>query len=704
MAPNALVDSSDDEHPDGDYSLAFKVNDSFAEKYDTKKRTEELSKLQDKYGKDYQLGDEDEDDETDYSTDDDDAELVTPEVDAAILRTLAKIRARDPTVYEDGRNVFDEEEAATAAARGAASTSRSSGKASSSKPVLLKDYQRARLLANPEGDEALDAASGPQTHAEEQRALKREITAAFHAGSDDEDGGDESEDDDGLFRPREKGDDEREREAREYERFLETAVGKKAVKQALGEDKEEAFLRSYILNRGWIDRENDSSHVPSYDEIVGNPSTSKKGKARAASADAEAADEFDADGHPLNPAAHDDVDAEFDDKAEEFETRYNFRYEEAGAADLVTHARDAASSVRKPTAVVSARARAREAAKQRKEEEALQRKEELRRLKALKREEVEERLKQIVEAAGKGTQGLEEIDLDGEWDEAKHEEAMRKVYGGEYEAVEDDDFKPTWDDDIDITDLVGSGDEDDVELPFEPIASTSALPTYGDDVGMDAEAEEASSKKSKKERKKDKKGKRDEEGLPTELLETVKASGDADKAEMVDRLVDEYYALDYEDKVGDLRTRFKYAKVPSTSFNLTPEEILLATDAELNAFMSLKKLAPYRQDSAAWQAKEAQKQRKKLKELRDTLRTRKWGEEVDEEQAQKALDKRREKKKRYRDNAEKRSAEAAGADGGEGGAAPTRGDDGEPPKKKKRAGKSERKRLQQEKAAGGAAE
>lgn len=63
--------------------------------------------VQDKYGKDFQLGDDDEDDETDYSTDDDDAELVTPEVDAAILRTLAKIRAKDPSVYDDGRNVFE---------------------------------------------------------------------------------------------------------------------------------------------------------------------------------------------------------------------------------------------------------------------------------------------------------------------------------------------------------------------------------------------------------------------------------------------------------------------------------------------------------------------------------------------------------------------------------------------------------------------
>jgi hypothetical protein len=33
------------------------------------------------------------------------------------------------------------------------------------------------------------------------------------------------------------------------------------------------------------------------------------------------------------------------------------------------------------------------------------------------------------------------------------------------------------------------------------------------------------------------------------------------------------------------KTRFHYAKVPAESFNLTPEEILLATDAELNSFM-----------------------------------------------------------------------------------------------------------------------
>ncbi|BGO92911.1 hypothetical protein NBRC10512_006073 [Rhodotorula toruloides] len=683
MAPANLVASSSSESgSDSEDAFSFKVNEQFAEKYEQKKRGEELSKLQDKYGKDYQLP-EDDDESTDYSTDDEAAELVTPEVDAAILRTLAKIRARDPSVYEQGREVFEEEERQTAAARSNASSSRT--KSSSSKPVLLKDFQRARLLANPEGDDSLDAPSSlaQPTPAEEARLLQQETKAAF-LGSDAD--GSDDEDEDGFLRKREKGEDERAKEEKEYEKFLETAVGKKAVKEALGE--EEAFLRDYILNRGWIDRENES-HIPSYDEIVGDDDGEDKPKKKRKTKSAL----LDDDGHILDPSLHDDVDDDFEEKAEEFEHRYNFRFEENGGADIVTHSRSVgANSVRKPTAAVSARARAREAAKERKEQEKLQRREELNRLKALKRKEIESKLQQLVEAAGQGTKGLEDIDLDGEWDEAKHEEAMRKVYGDDYDNMEDANFKPTWDDDIDITDIVGpdaSGDED------MPIASTSALPAEYDEE-ME-ELEEAPRKKNKKDKKgKGKKGeKRDEDGLPTNLIETVKASGDSTKAEEADRIIDEYYALDYEDKIGDIKTRFKYAKVPAQSFNLTPEEILLATDAELNAFMSLKKMAPYRQDSASWQAKQAQKQRKKLKELREVLRTRKWGEEVDEEQAKIQLEKRKEKKRRYKERKEAREAGEGGAGDG------SRGADGEPPKKKKRAGKSERKRLKAEAGTGG---
>ncbi|GAA5908312.1 KRI1 family protein [Sporobolomyces salmoneus] len=676
-----LYDNSSDEDEE-QLEPSFKVNKGFADKYETKKRTEELSKLQDKYGKDYQFGDlegESEEDSEDLSDDDEDAEFVTPQVDAAILRTLARIKAKDPAVYEPDRDVFEEEERRTAEAAGNGSTK--SKKSASSKPVLLKDYQRSRLLAeNPEDDpEFASSSSTPfiPTPAQEQAQLKSEITAAFHADSD-------SEDD--VFQKREQGDDDRLKEERDYEKFLETNVGKKAVKAALGD--EDDFLRDYILNRGWLDRENDETHIPSYEEITGDgaekasKSKKKKGKSRLLD-DEEAA-------LKLNPGAHDDDDEEFDDEAEEFEHRYNFRFEEAAGSNLVTHARDAISTVRKPTAVVSARARQREAAKQKKEEEKSARKEEVRRLKALKRKQVEEKLLQLVEAAGGGAEAtkFEDLDLDAEWDEKKHEEEMKRIYGEDYEGAQDDGFKPTWDDDIDITDIVGedggSDDEDaDVHMPF---ASTSTLPQEEEE-----EEEPVSSKKSKKDKKKKKEpssSKRDEEGFPSALLEKAKAAGDHESKKMLERLEDEYYGIEYEDKVGEVKTRFKYTKVAPSSFNLTPEEILLATDAELNAFMSLKKIAPYRMSEA-----DQAKQRKKLKELRDALKNRKWGDEVDETKALEELERRKEKKRKWKSEGKEKDATGANA------VAVTAGGDGggeERPKKKKRAGKSERKRVKGE--------
>ncbi|SCV68517.1 BQ2448_638 [Microbotryum intermedium] len=689
------------------------LNQSFAASYKLKKQTEELSQLQDKYGSQLDHLDSDDDDDDDdsqastvYSDDDSDAELVTPQVDVAIFKTLAKIRNKDPEVYEPQKNLFQDEETRLASTSFITNT-----KVSSSKPVLLKDYQLQRLIADPThsriDDEATpDPSFEPPTYAQHEQALQQQVKQAFfqatHSNNDDDD-----DDDDHFLIKRTQTQDEAQKEQDEYAKFLKTNLGAQAIKEAL--DQEENFLNDYLLNRGWIDPKAKKNRIPSYKEITGGndasdadddddndddddddddddgieqvQSLAKDGKkARqllaesikaAASLKAEKEGEGaqnDEEEARLNPALHDASDSEFEHHAEEFEHKYNFRFEEAQGADLVTHSRTAMSSLRKPTTATTARQRAREAAKAKKEQEKVQRKEEVRRLKALKRKEVEAKLAKLIEAGGEGTKGLDAIDLEADWDEAEHDRKMQEIYGDEYDQGEDQGFKPTWDDDIDIGDIQEVGDD---ELEFAHVGDEAIEGQYDDEDEEDEDDGEGSgNKKSKRQARRDARKKRkgrDEEGLPVELLEAARQGGDEARKRVVDAMVDDYYALDYEDKVGGIATRFKYAKVEPTGYNLTAEEILLATDAELNQFMSLKKLAPYRRSDE--DKVKASKQKKRLKELRDLIKARKWGDELPADGDEPSG-----KRKKY-------SQETSGGATKEGGAP-----------KKKRAGKSERKR------------
>ena len=67
-------------------------------------------------------------------------------------------------------------------------------------------------------------------------------------------------------------------------------------------------------------------------------------------------------------------------------------------------------------------------------------------------------------------------------------------------------------------------------------------------------------------------------------------------------------------------TRFKYTTVPPDHFSLTPAEILMATDGELNQYMSIKRIAPYK-NKAAWDKDRVAK----LKALKETINGRSWG-------------------------------------------------------------------------------
>ncbi|KAJ7496757.1 KRI1-like family C-terminal-domain-containing protein [Mycena latifolia] len=603
-----MLSDSESESDHGQDLHQLTINEHYAKAFEYKKEREELQRLKEQYGSDPDSSEDESTDSEELESEDSDGEELTPAMDAAILRTLARIKRKDPGIYEEGKNIFGEEQEKTAKSAKAA-LSRPAGPVKEpkdkGKPLTIRAANlQSALLSRSPSPERVEA--DPVTHVEEQRRLRDETIAAFHAVEGDED-------EDWLV-PREKTMDQVAREEEEYRLFLEKEVGdlrdlvdvggesavveqpqeeeaetkkkKKKKKEKKGneegsskaagsskQEQDQEFLVNYILNRGWIDRT--SKRVPTYGEVT---SQSKKGKAKAQPTD-------DADDSGSEGSAGEDDDEEeevFDDIVDRFESSYNFRFEEADGSQIKSYPRNLPSLVRRED---TTRKDARERRKQRKEEELAKRKEEVRRLKGLKIKEIRARLEKAGVAAGEA-ETLEElgIDLDAPWDREAHDRQMAGLYalnGEEDDAeFENDDEKPMWGDDVDIGDI-----------PVSPSLGPST------------------SKAEKKKKKKKKKGAEDDEGVDIDAMDAdvIPAPGDDDDEEwdgteemrkrMLDKWMDEVYALDFNDLVGGMPTRFQYTSVAPENFALTPAEILLAKDSELNEYMSVKKYAPYRADN-----------------------------------------------------------------------------------------------------------
>ncbi|KAJ3091889.1 hypothetical protein HK102_012811 [Quaeritorhiza haematococci] len=646
------------------------INESFAKKYEHKKRQEELSQLRDKYGEEEAVlamkldrkqrrprryeeeAEDDYDDEDDEDSESDEeedevGELVTPEVDAQILKTIAKIRSRDPSVYDSQTNFFTEEEIKKAHERW---QEKQRALKSSEKPMHLKDYHRMRLLDGEAEDE--EEGGNKKTdedailpHSAEQEKLKDEFKMAIDGAFEQTDDAD-----DGFLKIRNKSQDELDQEEEEYRKFLldvMTAEGDKGLKEwkdfmdgggRVGEgkqvDENEVFLMEYILNRGWVDK--DATRIPTYNEIV-----------------------------------DDDEDEDAVEEAEEFERQYNFRFEEEGGAQIVTHARNIPNSVRRKD---DKRARQREEREARKKEEKVQKMEELKRLKNLKKMEILEKLKKIQEMAGfrgdidgafddeDGSQGkgkskpktlqiagLDEIDLEEDFDPEKYDQKMSRVFGDDYYEDGDAVKKPDFGDDIDISDIVPSAAKDDFGVDYDQsqgddenfIMDADYLP--GGELYDEAGGKPKSKKQERREKKKEKKKQKraledleggDYEGYGDDAVDDEHAEGEPSnkKAKMtLNEYLDEYYQLDYEDMIGDIPTRFKYTKVEPDSFGLNPVEILMADDADLNTYLSLKKLAPFRRPDVVQRdmQKFRKSKKKRLREFRKKLEEQAQADGVD---------------------------------------------------------------------------
>ncbi|RWA10398.1 hypothetical protein EKO27_g4722 [Xylaria grammica] len=567
-----LFDESDD---DSDGGADLQINDAYAKRFEHNKKREELHRLEEKYRSKQANGNlakgKDGDEEYESSSEeeeDDDGFLATEELDAQISATLQAIKNKDPRLY-DGKSTFytpiDEDPSVQSAA----------SKQKKEKPVFLKDYHRERLLRGDAGGDDQDQETQPQTYSEEQNDLKKslqyEIQAQLKAAGDDE----ESDEDEDFMRAKERS----------------TAVPASSVHpsraakvRVLVPDIKEAdrdpelFLSNFLASRAWAQGE----------------------------------------GNGWQPFESDEDE---DEKADEWEIAYNMRFEDPSKSNEVlrSYARDVTTSVSVRREEKTGRKRQRELEKEKKEVENKQRKEERARLRRLKLEQAEGKLEKIKNAAGLRDKVLKDEEwqklLEGAWENDQWEGEMNKFFNDEYYAEGDEGSdeevpggkkkvkKPKWDDDIDIKDLV---------LDFEDEERQKF--TLTDDEAVEEELEEdnhnvsaAKRQKTTKERKKER------------LASQKEARKERAKLEAI---VDAHMNLeDPEILSGATSSKnkglssFGYMETKPEAFGLTTRDILMASDADLNSFAGLKKLAHWR---------DPEKQAKDRKRLGKKARLRQW--------------------------------------------------------------------------------
>ena len=473
------------------------------------KKREELHRLKEKFpeqaarleSKGYASIFQEEEDESSSSSDDDDDGNISEKKEKQILETILKIRNKDTSIYDPNAKFYSSDDDEEEEDEGVL-------KVKKEKPVYLKDVVYKEALELAQGGDVEDDGPKERTYVEEQEDLKKAFLEAY-----DEDVERDIQKKDGFGGVLQKSDRMRE------EALVEDEETQKLVDKIFSNDEKnqgmtanDRFLRDYILNKAWMKDEDDyyeDEDLP--DEDV-------------------------------------EEDEEAYEDAEDFEADYNFRFEEPGGAEIVTHPRIIEGLVRKRD---ERRKQKRAEKAERKAQEEEERRRELKQLKNLKKLEIEDRLREIQNIAGDGIAEEDLIGklLDGEFDPEEHDKAMAEAFGEDYYTRGDD--------------------EDDLE-DEEFDKKLAAMAEYSSDEEADNTISAMIQKKAGQQ-------------------ENDSDSKEAAK-EDVKKLLDDYFKLDYEDYVGGIPTRFRYKQVEPETYGLSFEEILMMDDKELNQVMGMKRV------------------------------------------------------------------------------------------------------------------
>lgn len=145
--------------------------------------------------------------------------------------------------------------------------------------------------------------------------------------------------------------------------------------------KDEKFLRDYILSNGY--NKSNKDDIPTYDEIVGDDQLEMS-----------------------------EDEAELERQAE-FEQKFNFRFEEPDQEFIKRYPRTIEHSVRK---VDNRRKEKRVEIKERKLNEKKEKMKELEMANAIRKREIEEKIRKLKEVTGDETIPFDDADIDGDFD------------------------------------------------------------------------------------------------------------------------------------------------------------------------------------------------------------------------------------------------------------------------------------------------
>ena len=435
---------------------------------------------------------------------------------------------------------------------------RATAKSLDQKPLLLGDYQRENLLhaVHGEANETLE------TFNQQQERMRSDVVRDIHESAADtsstSDVGAEVASGEAFWVKKQRT--ELEVRAQHH--------GMTSLDVTHADRDPETFLTRFLTTRAWV------------------PAASNKTQA------------FESD------------DEEEEQRAEEFEETYNLRFEDPQVTNrkinLHSRAAAAASSVRPEPRSKRKRLRQEDSLRlKRAESSEVQ---ERLRLKNLKMEEIASKLARVRDAAGSQGGGIASEEwslfLSTDWDLRQWDTIMKNHFDESYYTIQGGDDaapgasgtserirKPKWDSQMDISDLIPAS-----ELNETPKVHTDG----GDQRGMQqGETEDANSmKRSRASRRRQEK--LDKLGIEIVAIQSVEAERALNAA-------------------NDGSSGFRYRETSPTSYGLTMQDILLASDAQLNQYIGLKKLSTFRDPI---------RKRKDKKRLSKKARLRQWRAET----------------------------------------------------------------------------